>query len=205
MIETPKPEGRSAMRYRAISKLFGLSLVVITVALAAEPIRVSWNSPVPFIDHPVFRTESVQQPGTVIVRVKLRPDGRISEAKVVAGESPLREVVEQSSRTWRFSKSQPADFPVYVYFRHDDGNDKGRTPLPPPPPYGAMIGSLDISGLPKDLHERVARTIGVKPGDVLTEQVMNHLRKAVKDFSPPIRFWVSLGAHAQPIVHIRPR
>lgn len=78
-------------------------------------------------------------------------------------------------------------------------------PPPPPPPYGAKIGGIDISGFPDDVHERVAATIGVKPGDVLTEQVMNNLRSKAKDFSPPIRFWVSLGADAQPIVHIRPR
>lgn len=193
------------MRNRKISESVALFVVsAAAIVIAAQPIRVSWQSPIQFAQRPVFRTNSIQEPGTVIVHVRLSAEGGVAEAKVVAGDPELRSVVQESLRNWRFGHAtgQPGSFPVYVYFTTDDGTRKGARPLPPPPPFGAVIGSIDITAVSKDVQDRVAKMIGVKTGDVLTEDVMNSIRAKVKNFDPPLRFWVTLGTNAQPIVHI---
>jgi hypothetical protein len=174
---------------------FTLLLWSVSFVAAAAPIRVTWNtSGFALTSAPVFQSKGLQTPGTVIVQLELSPQGAVKQAKVIAGDTVLRSIVIESARNWRFTQvpGLPATLQVYVYFVEDDGSVSGPPPAPPPPPFGATVGSINIVGLTNQNRERLAKIIGVKVGDTITEESFKKARSEARKFSPPMFFRMSL-------------
>jgi hypothetical protein len=190
--------------------LFVLLLMLWSASLltAAQPIRATWNTNgFALASPPVFQTKGLQRPGTVIVQLDLSPDGAVKQAKILSGDSEYRPIVMESVRSWQFRQvpGLPASLQVFVYFVEDNGAKQGPAPAPPPPPFGAAVGSLSISGLMDEAREKLLKAVGLKVGDIVTEESFNRARNAARNFNPSMFFRMSLDGYGKLQLQFVPR
>jgi hypothetical protein len=153
----------------------------------------------------LFDESKIVKPGTVILRITLNENGDAKSAEVISGDTELRTGILSSARTWSFVKSPalPSVLPVWVYIVEEDGKqDSQRLPLAPPPPYGAVLGSIEFGGIPEPEKIALLRKIVIRPGDRLTEEAWVQARSVARTASPPLEFQVKLDSTGLPYIRI---
>jgi hypothetical protein len=188
-------------------------VALVTLCLASLPaspqaIHVNLNTNGFALNSPpVFQTKGLQKPGTVIAQLDLSPDGGVRQAKILSGDAGYRQIVMEGVRSWQFKPvpNLPASLQVFVYFVEDNGTKGGPAPAPPPPPFGAAVGSIDISGLANEAREKLMKAVGLKVGDIVTEEAFYRARNEAKNFSPSMFFRMSLDGYGKLRMQFVPR
>ena len=152
-----------------------------------------------------FDTSQITKAGTLIVQLSLTSSGAVKDAVVVSGDADLRPQVLARVRQWQFVKNRdlPENLQVWIYFVETAGKRIDQVPpMMPPPPVGARLLSVDISGATAEEERELRRVIGAKAGDTLTQQVWDRAKKAAYSCNPPMNFIVRLGANGLPYIKI---
>jgi hypothetical protein len=196
------------MHVRKTFPSLALMLWSASLLTAAPPIRVTLNTNgFVLTSPPVFKTTGLQRAGTVIAKLELSTDGAVKQARIFAGDAEYRPIVLESVRTWRFKQvpGLPASLEVWVYFVENDGTEHGSAPAPPPPPFGAAVGSTGISGLTDEARERLMKSVGLKVGDIVTQEAFVQARNEARAFSPSMFFQVSRDGYEKLRLQFVPR
>jgi hypothetical protein len=153
----------------------------------------------------MFDESKIVKPGTVILRITLNENGEAKSVEVVSGDTELRPAVLSSARTWSFVKSAslPSVLPVWVYIVEEGGKPESqRLPLAPPPPYGAVLGSIEFAGVAEVEKISLLKKIVVRPGERLTEEAWVQARSVARSASPPLEFQVKIDSTGLPYIRI---
>lgn len=157
------------------------------------------------MSQPTIDVKGLTEEGTVSLEVQVDQDGRVDRVLYANGTPQLREAATRSVGAWRFARGQnlPASAWAYVYFTKDRGaNGRLKPPAVPPPPFGAKLREIDLDGVPSELRERVRGAIGVRPGDLLSENELNHSAAALKKIHPKLRLMLRSGSGGGPTVAV---
>jgi hypothetical protein len=195
------------MRGRNIVAIWIFLAGFVSLSAGANGVRVGWYlGGFRLTVDPVFETKGVQKSGTVMVLLELSSDGAVKQMTSINGSLELQEVVQESVKSWRFVAvpGLPATLRGYVSFSIDDG--PGLTaPGPPPPPFGEPLGSLEIEGVSSEVRERLAKSIGLQSGSMVTQDSLRKARLESGKIDPALVLVMTLGKDGRPKLRISPR
>ncbi len=186
--------------------LAGLIPLLATADHVADRAKVGWYmGGFRLTREPVFETKGAQKSGTVMVLLELASDGAVQQLKSINGAPELQAIVQESVKSWRFVPvpGLPATIRGYIYFTGDGSGFAA--PAPAPPPFGELLGSLEIEGVSSEMRERLAKAIGVQPGSVLTQDALRRAGIESGKIDPALVLVMSLGSDGKPRLRISPR
>jgi hypothetical protein len=183
--------------------MWKLLFAIITVAglFAAAPIRVSWNTGNAHLKRaPTVSTEGLTRAGTVDLIVDLATDGTVKRVASSVGPEDLRERVTASLKTCQFAGPDiPESAHIIVYFVAGAG-----PPMPSPPPFGRTLAELRFSYVSESDQSAVIRGIGVRAGQILTDEKFGSASRAVRAINPELQLMLTLHA-GQPVLVVTGR
>jgi protein TonB len=135
---------------------------------------------------PVFYPPGVTATGVVIVESTVNAKGEVTDARVVSGPEELRNAALASVLNWHFSTDGGLPPMVQSTIRFEaaprmaSAAAASATPaLPRPKPLN--LKSIDTSGLPEELAEKVRAALPVREGDPFGNDDLAKVRAAVKE------------------------
>jgi len=128
--------------------------------------------------------------GTVLLEATLDQNGEVTDAQIIGGPQELRRAALESVLQWHYNKELglPPKVQVAIDFvLPKQGAPAGVTlgpgmkmgPSGPPPM--ATVKSIETSGLPSTLRDKVAARLQVHVGDQLTASTINDLTAAAAE------------------------
>ncbi len=188
--------------------LFGFGLLDPPVSAGAERLHVGWfTSGFQLTQEPVFQTKGLLASGTVEIILEVSADGAVKEVKVSNGLPELRSIAIESAKNWRFVQvpNLPATLRAYVYFTLDDGSGMPALPVPPPPPFGQALGSIEIEGVSSEVQQKLAQAVGLEAGSLLTAESLRKAGVEARKIDPRLVLTTTLDHDGRPKVRIAPR
>lgn len=112
--------------------------------------------------------------GTVALSIAINEQGRVFDAKVLAGPSELHNAALQAVLQWEFVPNQPGRATVETEFRLNNKDNE----------FVTVLRGIDYSGLAETERRRMEARIAVKPGENVTRRMVNAIAEAAHEVQP---------------------
>jgi TonB family protein len=147
--------------------------------------------------------------GTVVVQVRLDPNGEVLDDTVLSGPDELRKSVQQSVLNWHFEKSAASTTRVV----NIDFAKPANAPAVPMPaqvrvmaaPRSGTIDKIDVTGLSDTATAGLLAQLPVHAGDPITADTVTRAAEVARQFDSHLIVGMNGGPSGTNVMTIRPQ